>query len=303
MIAPRPAVLIVNPQAGRLTHSSREEVIAALSDPFTLEVVTTGAPAEAMTVAAAAAQRGAPLVIAFGGDGHVNEVANGLARTETTLAIVPGGTMNVFARSLQIPKSPIDAVAHLSGIAQDAPRSVPLGRTNDRYFTFSAGCGFDAETAALVERDLTSKRRFGEVFFYWSAFRVLAGAYRRRNPTMRVRVDGAEVPVAMVIASNAGPYAYLARRPIRIAPQVALDGGIDLFALRRMRVEALPSYAWNCLVSGDISRRKDAFYAPELEAFTVESDEPFARHVDGEPLRPSRRATFSLERDVLRVLA
>lgn len=303
MIAPRPAILIVNPQAGRLTHSSRDEVIARLARAFRLEVATSASHGDAIALAREASDRGVPLVIAFGGDGHVNEVANGVAGSATALGIIPGGTMNVFARAIGIPNDPYAAVSHLAAAAGGSPVSVPLGRMDGRYFTFSGGCGFDAEAAALVERDLTSKRRFGEIFFYWSAARVLAGAYRHRDPTMRLKVGEDETPVAMAIACNAGPYAYLAGRPIRVAPRVELEKRLDLFALRRMRIEALPSYAWNCLVAGDIARRKDALYLNDLESFAIESDRPFARHVDGEPLDPAARADFSIAKAALRVFA
>src|SRR5919106_3634534 len=255
-----PAVLIVNPNAGRLSERQREDVIAALGPRFRLEVVSTTARSTGIGLAADAAAAGETLVIAFGGDGHVNEVANGVAETEATLAIVPGGTMNVFARALGVPMDPFAAIEFIAERSPAEPRLVPLGLMDDRYFTFSAGCGFDAEAAERVERYVPAKRRFGEAFFYWSAFRVLAGSYRHRNPSMVLRGAFGEVPASMAIACNAGPYAYLAGRPIEITPDVSLDGGIDVFALKRMRVEALPFYAWRVIIGHDISHHADAFY-------------------------------------------
>lgn len=299
----RPAVVVVNPNAGRLSHTSREEVLERLAGSFRLEVLTSRGRGEAIELASQAADNGVGLVIAFGGDGHVNEVANGLAGSASSLGIVPGGTMNVFARALGIPRDPVEAVERLVEMRAGSPRHVPLGRMDDRYFTFSGGCGFDAETAGLVEADLSNKRRFGEMFFFWSAFRVLAGSHRHRNPKMTVEVGGRKIPIAMAIACNTGPYAYFLGRPVRVTPEVTLEAGLDLFALRRMRLEALPTYAWNCVVGGDISRRKDSCYMHDLETFTVSSDEPFPRHVDGETLEPADRCTFSIERDALRVIA
>jgi diacylglycerol kinase family enzyme len=211
--------------------------------------------------------------------------------------------MNVFSRALGLPLDPFEAVSRLHERVAEPFRKVPLGRIDDRYFTFSAGCGFDAEAAERVERDLPAKRRFGELFFYWSAFRVLATSYRHRAATMTVRGPFGDQPVAMAIACNSGPYAYLAGRSINLAPQVQLDGDLDLFALRRMRVEALPVYAWRCMVSGDLIHHRDAFYRTGLTDFEVVSETPFHRHVDGEPLAPSTHARFSLERDILNVKA
>ncbi|MGH2820912.1 MAG: diacylglycerol/lipid kinase family protein, partial [Actinomycetota bacterium] len=253
-----PAVLITNPNAGRLPVHVRREVVDALRDRFNLEAFSTTAPNTGTGFAAEAAEEGAELVIAFGGDGHVNEVANGVAGTGTALGIIPGGTMNVFSRALGVPQDPFEAIAQLA--SSNHTRRVPLGRMNERYFTFSAGCGFDAEAAERVEAYLSSKRLFGEVFFYWSAFRVLAGTYRHRAPSMKLRGDFGETEVAMAIACNAGPYAYFAGRAVNIAPDVNLDGGIDVFALRSMKIEALPFYVWRVAISGNLVHHPDVVY-------------------------------------------
>ncbi len=243
------------------------------------------------------------MVIAFGGDGHVNEVANGLAGSDSVLGIVPGGTMNVFARALGIPLGAQEAIDHLVSRIDEPVRTVPLGRIDDRYFTFSAGCGFDAEAAERVERYVPSKRRFGEAFFYWSAFRVLTGTFRRREPTMILKGDFGEVDVAMAIACNAGPYAYFVGRAVNVTPDVSLEGGVDVFALRRMRVEALPFYVWRVAISGDLVNHPDAFYQSDQDKFELSAERPFSRHVDGEPLTPARTAHFSVEHNALKVRA
>ena len=277
--------------------------MASLRSRFNIDAYATTGRDSGLTLAAEAADAGAGLVIAYGGDGHVNEVANGLAGTDSRLGIVPGGTMDVFARTLGLPLNPFKAVDKLRASYDDPPRIVPLGRMDERYFTFSAGCGFDAEAAERVERYVPAKRRFGELFFYWSAFRVLASTYRHRNPTMTIKGDFGEIDVAMAIASNAGPYAYIAGRPIRIAPQVDLERGIDVFALKTMRIEALPAYAYRCLISGNLIDHPDVFYRSDLEWFEIRADRPFVRHVDGEPLPAARSARFSIAPDILRVVA
>lgn len=300
--ATRPSgVLVVNPGAGRSSAQRRLEVVDEVKRRMRVDVYETPARDAGTEIAAAAADAGASVVIAFGGDGLVNEVANGVAGTATALGIIPGGTMNVFARALDVPTDPMGALDSMLA-TWESPRRVPLGRMDDRYFTFSAGCGFDAEAAGRVERDLRSKRAFGEVFFYWSAVRVLAGSYRHRKPSMRLTGDFGDVPVAMAIGCNAGPYAYLAGRPVPLAPAVSLEGGLDVFALKSMRIEALPLYAWRAMISGDLVHHRDTFYATGLGGFEVTANEPFARHVDGEPLDPATSARFSVVPDVLKVL-
>ena len=297
------AVLIVNPNAGRLSQGARDEVVDALRQRFRIEAFATSSRGTGIPLAQEAADSGADLVIAFGGDGHINEVANGLAGTHSSLGIVPGGTMNVFARALGVPMDPMHAIEQLLDLVEEPPVQVPLGMMDDRYFTFSAGCGFDAEAAARVERYVPSKRRFGEVFFFWSAFRVLAGSYRHRAPSMVIKGSFGTIPVSMAIASNAGPYAYLASRPIKIAPLVDLKRGLDVFALKSMRIEALPAYAWRIAVTGDMIEHPDVHYEHDQAEFEVESEQPFSRHVDGEPLAPATSAHFSIRHDALRVKA
>ena len=204
--------VVVNPNAGRLSDQARKDVVDELRARFDVDAYSTTARDSGIGLARDLVKGGAKLVAAFGGDGHVNEVANGLAGTDATLAIIPGGTMNVFSRALGIPLDPFKAIDHLESSIEKDPRTVPLGKVNERYFTFSAGCGFDAEAAERVERYVPAKRRFGEVFFYWSAFRVLAGSFRNRTPTMTLKGEWGEEQVAMAIASNAGPYAYLMNR-------------------------------------------------------------------------------------------
>jgi len=296
----RAAVVLINPNARRLSAPLSTKVLSALEARYSLEVYSTTGRNAAIGLASQAAGSGVELVIAWGGDGHVNEVANGLAGTSSCLGIIPGGTMDVFARTVGVPRDPFEAVAHLTD-ERRAERRVTLGRMDDRYFTFSAGCGFDAEAAERVESRVATKHRFGEPYFYWSAWRLLASTYRHRNPSMKLSGEWGDIAVAMVIASNSGPYAYFRGRPVQLTPGARLDGGVDVFALRKMRIEALPAYAWKSVVSGSLAEHADAFYSADQEAFEVRSEEPFSRHVDGEPLGPGSHVRFSVARDILKV--
>jgi diacylglycerol kinase family enzyme len=299
---PQRAIVIANPNAGRLPEETRRAVVTALRETLDAEVSWTMRDT-GISVAREAATSGADLVVAFGGDGHVNEVVNGIAGTDVPLGIVPGGTMNVFSRTIGVPQDPFEAIDFLVRRLREPVRVVPLGRTNDRYFTFSAGCGFDALAAEHVEKHLNNKRRYGELFFYWSAFRVLAHSFSMRSPRMSIRGPFGEIPVAMAIATNARPYAYFAGRPVDLTPNVTLDGGVDVFAMKTMRLEALPLYIWRVAVSRDLVHHRDAFYQSDLASFEVVAHKPFNRHVDGEPLPPADRVSFSVVKDALRVLA
>src|SRR5712691_6005 len=177
------AHLIMNPEARGVTPSLQHLMTTALEARFRLKVTETHARDVGVEVARDAVDDGAELLIAFGGDGLVNEVVNGMAGSDATLAIIPGGTMNVFARNLGIPTNPADAADHILGHAGHiVPRRLPLGLANDRYFTFACGCGFDAEAAGRVEAHGGAKRRYGEPYFYAAALATFAASYATRQP-------------------------------------------------------------------------------------------------------------------------
>ena len=99
------------------------------------------------------------MVVAFGGDGTVNEAANGLVGSDTPLCCLPGGRTNVYCRMLGIPTDVVDATEHLLGMAYDwHPRRVDVGRVNDRYFLFSAGVGLDASVVETSTPTRGSRR-------------------------------------------------------------------------------------------------------------------------------------------------
>src|SRR2546421_11159269 len=144
--------LTMNPEARGVTPSLQHLMTTAMRARFRLGVTETHARDVGVEVARHAVDKGARLLIAFGGDGLVNEVVNGMVGSDATLAIIPGGTMNVFARNLGVPTNPTEAADHILRIAGETePRRMSLGLANDRYFTFACGCGFDAEAAARGE--------------------------------------------------------------------------------------------------------------------------------------------------------
>ncbi len=159
------AVLVVNPKATATTAAGRDVLAHALASQVKLEILETDYRGHAMAAAAQAAVDGADLVVAHGGDGTVNEVVNGLlaggvSPSVPMLGIVPGGSANVFARALGIPRDPVDATYQLlHALVDQRSRQVGLGRVEgdgagspSRWFTFSAGVGWDADVVAEVDR-------------------------------------------------------------------------------------------------------------------------------------------------------
>src|SRR4051794_11238767 len=96
-------VVIVNPFASSVDQRLRRLVVAALASRFDVEAVDTDAPGHATGLGGAAARGGADVVVTLGGDGTVNEAANGLIGTGVPLYPLPGGSQNVYAKLLGIP--------------------------------------------------------------------------------------------------------------------------------------------------------------------------------------------------------
>lgn len=273
----------MNPEARGVTPALIRVVHAALEARFKLESDETHARDSAIQTARSSVESGAELVIAFGGDGLVNEVVNGIAGSGAILGVIPGGTMNVFARNIGLSRDPLVATDFILQTAgSQAPQEISLARANDRLFTFACGCGFDAEAALRAESHKSSKRRFGEPYFYASALAVFLKSYFDREPYLLCEGPFGRRDAVMAIALNLGAYAYLAGRALRLAGSVRSSTEMDAFILRRLRYSQLPAYATGALVTGRFGRDAKAYRA--VEEFRVTADLPFAIHVDGEPL-------------------
>src|ERR1700750_3328079 len=148
----RRMLIIVNPYATTVSDRLKNLVVYALRGSYEVDAIDTEARDHATELCRNAAREGYDVVVAFGGDGTVNEAANGLARPETALTCLPGGRANVYCRMLGIPADVVDATEHLLRIADDwRPRAIDLGEVNGRKFVFSAGVGLDASVVERVD--------------------------------------------------------------------------------------------------------------------------------------------------------
>src|ERR1700758_3901962 len=138
----RRMLIIVNPYATTVSDRLKNLVVYALRGRYDVDAIDTNARGHAAELSREAAREGYDVVVAFGGDGTVNEAANGLAGSDTPLCCLPGGRANVYCRMLGIPTDVVDATEHLLLMAHDwHPRRVDVGYVNGRKFTFSAGVG------------------------------------------------------------------------------------------------------------------------------------------------------------------
>jgi diacylglycerol kinase family enzyme len=287
--APKKRMLvIVNPYATTVSDRLKNLVVYALQSRYAVEAIDTEKRDHATQLCREAASEGYDVVVAFGGDGTVNEAANGLAGSKTPLTCIPGGSTNVWCRTLGIPNDVVDATEHLLRIADDfRPRLVDLGRAGERLFVFSSGIGLDASVVERVDAHPYRKARFGPWYYTYAAIGTFNRRYLVRPPRVRLEAGGRSVEAVTVIVQNSDPFTYFSRRPIRVAEGAGLEtGNLSLAALRRATVLELPTLIPRVLSGrpGSVLRHRQVESFPGVESARVESvdDRPFPVQVDGD---------------------
>ena len=304
------ALLIVNPHATSTNERRRDLLAHALAGELSLRVAHTASRGHAAHLAAAAADSGVDLVVVHGGDGTVNEVVNGLmyrgVRTDSPLlAVVPGGSTNVFARALGIDADPTVATEQiLEALMARRTTLVSLGRANDRYFTFNAGLGLDAEAVHAVEK----RRHTGSPISNFMHFRMTVSMYvrsDRSHPRLslelpdRDRIEGAY----LVFVSNVDPWTYFGQRPVRTNPGTSVSGGLGIFAMTSMNVPvALRATAELLRRHTPSTSSTHIVRADDQPWATVRCLEPVDLQADGDYLGKRTEVEFSSVPNALRVV-
>jgi diacylglycerol kinase family enzyme len=282
-------LLIVNPQATAVTPQSVAKVAAELPE---VDVVWTERPGHGTEIATGA---DADAVFVFAGDGGFNEVLNGI-RSEVPVGFIPGGGSSVLPRALGLSHEPVEAARQLAE-AQRAGRTrrISLGRVNGRRFGFAAAVGFPAEVVRRVD-DLgrADGRRPPDRAFALTVARALIARGGRFEPELEI--DGERAAFALV--ANGDPYTYLARLPLRFAPDARFESGLDVVAPRRVRVRDIPRLT----VAGVLGRKSPGvLYRHDLDRLEIRSARPLPLQADGEDLGDVSEASFESERDAVSV--
>jgi diacylglycerol kinase family enzyme len=288
-------LLIVNSFASSVTARTTVLVEEAFSRDYEVQVRETNRRGHATRFARDAASRGVDVVAALGGDGTLNEVANGLAGTESVLAVLPGGSTNVFARTLGLPNDPVAATTVLvDALRRGSTRRVGLGAVNGRYFAFHTGIGFDAAVVRRVEHRASMKRWAGHPLFIWSGLTTWLRGFDRKQPAFQVTFDdGTVIPDGyFAVCLNTNPYTYLGNRPIDLSPAAALDRGLVLITFRTMEAAAMLSAIGVALRGGGLPERPYLHQATDLAHVVVHSERPFPYQVDGDYLGETRHLEF-----------
>ncbi|MGZ4760729.1 MAG: diacylglycerol/lipid kinase family protein [Acidimicrobiales bacterium] len=299
-------LLIVNSSASSVTARARVVIRKALSADHDVTVAETNRRGHATRLAQGAAAEGVDVVVVLGGDGTLNEAANGLAGSETALAALPGGSTNVFARTIGLPNDPIEATGVLlDALQRGAVERVGLGSVNGRYFLFHVGMGYDAEVVAQVERRSSLKRYAGHPLFVWAAVSTWFRHYDHSRPRFAVHLDGHQVvdDAYFAIAANTNPYTFLGNRPLDIAPDATLERGLALVTIRSLSLPAILRTASAALRGHrQLHRLRSTDYRADLSSFVVEGYGPVPYQVDGDHLGDTLRLEFRHEPGILKLV-
>lgn len=286
-----------------MTPRRRVRIQHALGERHRLEVAETVRRGHATRLARNAAREGFDAVVVAAGDGTLNEAANGLAGTDTALAPLPGGSTNVFARTIGIRKSMGGAVEQLvASLDTRSMRRMGLGSGNGRHFLFHLGAGFDAEVIEQVERHAWLKRRLAHPSFAVAAVTTFFRGFDREHPPYRAVLGAKELGDGYFsIVSNTSPYAFFGIRPLTVTHGAGLDRKLALTMFRRLEPGVLLPAALSAMVSGRrLEHADDIVQLEDLGALElIAHGSPFPWQVDGDYLGEVARLEIRFEPDSL----
>lgn len=333
-------LLVVNPAATTTTERVRDVLVSALSSDLSVETVVTKGRGHAAELGQRAVETGIDVVISLGGDGTVNEVANGLLYDGPkpgmpALGVVPGGSTNVFARALGYSASPVEATGELlAHLREGRTRSVGLGHARwadeSRWFTFCAGSGMDAEVVGRVEQRRTGGKPNSAGLFLRSGIARYASGFGHR-PKVNVDVVHATTPdtdatgteaeavdeaaataagdrrqadrgYEAVIVCNTVPWTYLGSRPVRACPEASFDTGLDLLAMRRVRLAGLVRLTTQMLSGDRGPHGGNVLLTHDLATIRLTADPGAPFQMDGEYLGEPPEVELTAHPRALRVI-
>ena len=318
------ALLVANPAATTTNRKVRDVLVRALSSELDVDVAETEHRGHARDLAAQAAADGVDVVVTLGGDGTVNEAANGLLQqgpgpAVPTLAVVPGGSTNVFSRALGRSRDPVEATGEImDSLRAGRTRLVSLGtasaRTEEagtaegwtapRWFVFAAGMGFDADVISRVEAQRARGRRSTGGLYVAAGVNAFVLGRDRRRPPMTLELPGA-APVDglfLALVSNVSPWSYLGTRPIVPSPEASLDTGLDLFAMGRIGVVRMLHHLRQTMADRPDARGRGVHRWHDLGELTLTSTRAQGWQLDGDHLGTATALRVRSVPEALRVV-
>ena len=288
-----------------MTAKNTVAVHQRLAQYHDVQVVETNRRGHATRFAEDAARRGIDVVVAYGGDGTLNEVATGVATTQTALAVLPGGSTNVFARTLGMPNDALQAVEHIIDALDRGDISpIGLGRANGRYFTFHTGVGYDAAVVKWVEQRAWLKRYFGHPLFVVAALKTFFADFDRKRPHFSLTFnDGKRVDEGFFsVVMNTNPYTYLGNRPLDLVPSTSLSSGLSVVTFKTMKPLHILRTLGSALRGGGIEERPWLDLYTNVSSVTFHDARAFPYQLDGDYLGEVREIVFEHVPNALRLV-
>jgi diacylglycerol kinase family enzyme len=308
------ALVVVNPHATTTTERTRDVLLSALRNDLELQVAETTHRGHAVELGRQARADHLDLVVALGGDGTVNELINGLLETGLgtsddavpDLAMVPGGSTNVLARNLGIPENPIEATGLLLDALRDGRRQpLGLGRLDDRYFTFTAGAGLDADVIHAVEDARDGGRKATPALYVRTALRRYFAQQDRKHGAITLEpadsTAGEISGLGVVVISNCSPWTYLGSRPLRPTPHADFNSGLDVFGLDSLGLVPTLSSVLQMATRQRGPRGRHVVSLHNQSGFTLRADRPVPVQVDGDYIGERKVVTVSSVPDAVRL--
>ncbi len=302
-------LVIVNPYATTVSDRLKNLVVYALQGRYDVQAIDTQRRDHATELCREAAADGVDVVVAFGGDGTLNEVANGLAGTSTPLTTLPGGATNVYCKMLGIPGDIVDATEHLLRLADSwQPRRVDLAKANDRWFTFSSGVGLDASVVHRVDEHPHLKRRLGAYYFTYAGITTFVKDYIVGPPRLEaVLPDGTTLEGVTSIVQNGDPFTYFKEFPIKLVEGERLDSGtLSGIVLKRSTPTVMPGVMFRLFSkSAKITSHRAVSGFERVPQVTIRSadDRPLPLQVDGDYIGHVDEVEYALVPGALTVVA
>ncbi|WP_216894145.1 diacylglycerol/lipid kinase family protein [Nocardia alni] len=307
-------LLIVNPNATSTTPATRDLLAHALESRTQLIVAHTQHRGHAAELAQWAATNQMDLIVVHGGDGTVNETINGFLPLpqiddgqawKPRLGVIPGGSANVFARSLGIRPDPVAATNQLIDLLSlDKDRRIGLGIADDRWFGFSAGVGLDAEVCAAIDRSRAKGRTATPSRYVLTSIRQFFRA-RRREPSVTLHIPGHD-PVSDIyyaFISNTTPWTYLDNTAVHTNPGTTFETGLGVFAMRSMAVAPSLWMVRQLMAAGGNPKSRNLFRNDDVKSVRIEASTPIGLQIDGDFIGRRNMVDFTSVPEILDVLA
>ena len=298
-------LLIVNSFASSVTARNTVTVHERLSQHHDVQVVETNRRGHATRFAEDAARRGIDVVVAYGGDGTLNEVATGIATTDTALAVLPGGSTNVFARTLGMPNDALEAIdLIIEALSRNDISPIGLGRANGRFFTFHTGIGYDAAVVRRVEQRAGLKRYAGNPLFIAAALRTWGLDYDKKRPHFSLDFgDGNTVDNGFFsIIMNTNPYTYLGNRPFDIVPSTSLSTGLSVVTFTSLKTTQMLRTLVSALQGGGVKNFPWLDIRTNVQHVVASDSRAFPYQLDGDYLGEIQKVEFEFVPNAIRLV-